>query len=796
MPNVRIRIGASVEADFGALVFRPLVEQAKAARAAVRKELDGIGADMARVGAGGRGGRRSGGTAAGMPAATGGGSGPYRSGAQDNAPVESLRRRRRVHREMESEEDRHNREMEKKAREAARTVLSEKKAEAERRTERISGGTVRAFGGIVRRGTDIASDLARGAGIDLSLANAAKGRFDLEKRATDLSNASYMAPTLEQKLDPKKNPLTAANFRQDPRALMTEVQAVADATALDTGVAMEGLQAFVGKTGDLATGRAVLQDMAILARATGGEMNNIVSAAGDVAANLGDNFKSAEAKGQAVVAVMNALAAQGKVGAVEMKDLASQMAKLAASAPQFEGSVQNNMAAMGALAQAARAYGGAASATQATTSVQGFVNTFGKAARRKEFKAAGVDIENSAGQLLDPEEIIVNALKATKGDTAKMNKLFMDAGAQRVTRGFRNIYNQAELKQKGSGEAAVRTKFSDMRSASMGDKELKDSFNASMQTREAQAQLLKNKLEKELGDAVERLAPEMIKLAPKVTQAVEAFGKLTVWAAKNPYQAAMTGFGAAIMKSVGEEFMRNSTSKMFGMGGGPSGPGGSGAPGGFMGGLAGGSKGATALNAMGAAMAITATAVTLYSAGEVLINKAMDTQKQGSDNAFAEVATGLNVQGALRQAQAKYDQEVLSKGVAGPEVTKELMDAKEAASKSEAALQAQIDAGAAFQKDSSNIDGAKVNTGLYLDALANSVFGTKWGSGHNLESYGSAQDSAQNMANLEAQISDLRAAITGGINTISGGGISVTVKNLPGPGVPGVNPAGRSGVNP
>lgn len=771
MPTIRIRIGASVEADFGALIFRPLVDQAKAARAAVRREIDGIGADIAKAG-----GRRRGGAGASSAAGSAGSTGGYR----DNAPGGDgeSQRRRRTNRDIESEEDRHNREMARKQREATRQKEREEEQErnrrlraSERRVERVSGAAVSGFGGVVRRGMGVASDLARGAGIDFGLGNALQQRFSLEKSAIDLSNASFM----ERKPGEKS---TEANVRQDPRALMAEAQIAANTAALDVNQAMEGLQAFVGKTGDLATGRAVLKDMAILARATGGELQDIVSAAGDVAANLGEvgeKFKTPEEKAKAVASVMAAMAAQGKVGAVEMKDLASQMAKLASSAPQFAGPIEQSMATMGAMAQMARAKGGAASATQATTSVQGFVATFDKGAREKEFNAAKVKIRDSANMLLDPEEIIVNALKATKGDPGKMNKLFMDAGAKRVTRGFQNIYNQAEAKEKGSGEAAVRVEFAKLKKANMSNDERSDSFQASMQSDQAQTQILKNQFQKQLGDAIEQVTPRLLQLAPAASEAVQAFGALVGWAANNPFQAMTAAFGVSLTKALGEEMMRAATARLVASAGASL------APGAFsMGGLQGASAAGTAMRTAGAALAITAAAVTIASVGMLAIDKVMSEDKKGKDAVFADEMGAVNAASKLRMAQREFDRES-DAGVPTAQTTARLAEAKKEAEAAQAQVLKRVNAGEQVQKgEGTGFLAASANSFLaYLNA------DKRVGGGQTLAERGAAQEEAAQMKQLQSDQQMLANALKGTLK--------VEVVNQPGPGAPAVNPAGRTG---
>ncbi len=812
MPNLKIRIGASIDANFPAL-FRPMVDAAKDARAQIKAELNGLGDDVAKAAGRASAPRR---TRAGAGAGAGAGStgstagaGGYRDPAGPAAGPDPARRRKRQ-KQIETDQERHDREMADKRRKAAKEEAAygrQMEREAERMRSRISSGTVSNLGSfagsVARRGIGVAADLARGAGLDFSLGGALQSRMDLQKRATDLSNSGYMADAKGEN-----------GKRQDPKALMATVQEAADAAALDTGKTMEGLQAFVGKTGDLETGRAALKDLAMLARATGADMNDVVSAAGDVAANIGDvgkEFDSAEEKAAAINAIMRSIAGQGKVGAVEMKDLASQMAKLASSAPQFSGSVEKNITAMGVLAQEARSHGGAATATQATTSVQGFVNTFSKKARRAAFKAAGVDIEDSTGKLLDPEEIIVNSLVKTGGKKGAMNKLFMDAGAQRVTRGFQSVYTDAsskaeaaakksgksakEIKFEGeeAGAGAVRDEFAKLRKAEMKKDEVKGSFDASMQTSEAQAQILRNKLQKELGDAAagaaEKLAPQLLKLIPSISGVVEQLGQLANWAASNPLQAATAALGASLMKSVGEEVLRNATSKMFGIGPVGSGGGGGAAGGsaggsandGFLRGLSGGGAVSTAMNIAGAAIAITATAMAVYSVGTLTIDKVADFQKKGQDNLIGDEARAINARGELRAAKAQYDQEVEA-GAPSTETAARLDRAKAGVEEQSQVLRDRITTGEEQKAGGSS---------GFLAAGANSLFGTRFfGTGENLTDQRDAKASATDLEGLKAELQAMKDAQKEMTSALKGG---INILNMPDGGGPFVNPAGRVG---
>lgn len=361
-------------------------------------------------------------------------------------------------------------------------------------------------GSAARRAVGIAGDIARGAGVRLDPGSYMASEVALEKGAVDLSNASYMPG------EAGKGP---NGRRVDPKELIAQMRQVGQATAFDPNAALEGLQKFVAKTGDLQSGRDVILDMARYARASGAELDDMVDAAGDVSNALGD----VPNKGEAIKNVMRAIAAQGKEGAVEIKDLATQMAKLGAASSQFTGERGMVMAQMGALAQMTRAKGGAASATQAATAVGSFTNTFSKGARLDAFKHFGVDMRG-ADQKIDVKKVILGSIAAAAAEKnggmanfdRNMGKMFMDVSARRVTKGFETVYKEA-----GGGDAglrAVEKALDDLTNATMNEKEVSESFAASMKTTEAQVQQFNNEMSNTANELKSVLLPAFQGLAP------------------------------------------------------------------------------------------------------------------------------------------------------------------------------------------------------------------------------------------------------------------------------------------
>lgn len=375
--TLRIKIGVSVDAD-ASRVFEPIERASARARKRVKENLDAATSAVKKP--------------------TPSGDDPYRETARKAVASAQMRvaaeaaassQISAIRKREAAEADAERRKTVTAALNAAKAIAGAAGNAAGRGAKFAKdvvgeGGTsaYRALPGAVRFGRQVAGDLARGAGLNLDPVAAMQKGIGLEKKSVDLSNAGFMAGA--------KGP---AGVRQDPKEILEGIRNAATATALDVGSAAEGLQAFVSKTGDLDTGRAVLGDLGKLARATGTDFGDMVSAAGDVATQL-DEVGDKSQRVEKLNAIMRTVAGQGKLGAVEIKDLAVQMAKLSAVAPQFSGSFEENMGEMGALVQMARAKGGAASAPQAATSLGSFVSTLSKSARVKEFDARGIKLDD------------------------------------------------------------------------------------------------------------------------------------------------------------------------------------------------------------------------------------------------------------------------------------------------------------------------------------------------------------------------------------------------------------------
>lgn len=733
MPNIRIKVGAAVDANMGATIFKPIVEGAKRARAQVNKELGKV--------------------------ANNGPGGPYRSPAARDPQVVAMRQRaadiKAANREIERDMRRHAVEQRRVAAEMQRMMNRDQRI-ADRGALRVSGGAVRNMGAGISRGVGVAQELARGAGLDFSLGGALKSRMDLEKQAVDVSNSGLLTKAQGGK---------GQNLvRQSPAELMRQAQQTAIATGNTSEDVLGGLSEFVAKTGDLKTGRDILSDMAKLATATGSSMSDVVSAAGDISLALGD----VENKGEAIDAIMRVAGGQGKLGSIEMRDMATKMAKVASRAGQFQGGTSESIASLGAMAQMSKASGGSASAAEAVTSLGSWINTFSKGKRRKEFASAGIDIENDKGELLNPEDIIRRSLKATGGKSDKLyGKLFADTTGQRAMRPWQTIYNKA-----GGGEAgdkAVHEEFQRMKGADMSKEQVSEQFEEAMKTTARQTAIVGEVLKRDLGDALMKAAPDLIKLAQSAAALAPLFADLVSFVAQKPLQGLTALVMASVTKSLGSEALRAVTEK---------------AVGGLAGqmAVAGASSMRLADTGMGAAGKLAATAGIIAAAGATIY-----AGVQAIDEAFAKKE-------AQESAQAVHSANV-------PQAIARLRRAQQQAATEEAAdggkgkmsekTKAELAAATSEVKEMINVvaqDRAKLEAGPGVVATAAGATASAWAdlTGNKdmqADIAAEQQRTAQAMMDMSAQIAQMKAVLAGEL--------TVRVTNQPAAG-PTAPTAGRT----
>lgn len=512
----------------------------------------------------------------------------------------------------------------------------------------VLGSAGRTFGGLVSKGVGFASQVAQGAGVNFDVGSLVGKHVALEKQATDITSSGYL-----------EGDKGAAGKRQDPKAVIAEARAAADAAAISTDTAMDGLQRFVGKSTDLETGRAILTSMAIQSKATASNMSDVMDAAGEVAVKLGD----VPDKAKAVQSVMAVIAKQGKLGAVEMRSMASSIAVMIGPANKFAEGTEKAMNELGAAFQITKKFGGVKGPAQAATAVASFAADLTSKSGLKALQKSGIGLDTIFAdkghtKLNNLDKLLPALLNKSGGDLTNIAKEMPNKRSGAVLNAFAQIWNDAEKAKKGSGGEAVKKTFTEY-GGEMSAKDTKDSLAAAMDTTESKVQLFNNQLERIASTSAEKLLPALEKLGPSLIRLAETVGDVATWVAENPKTAIAAALAASLAKAGLEAALSSGIAAILARVAGSSALGGVGGAGGA-GALAGGAL-------AGAAIGYGAVS-TMYGKMEAGAEAATDASEKTGDvisKAMAEYKTSGSLSPETRKAlgaQEKSNNDEIAKG--------------------------------------------------------------------------------------------------------------------------------------
>lgn len=551
MPEIKIKVGAAVDQSMRT-VFRPLVEAAKEARKQIAKEFGLIGVGM------------SGGFATGTKSAKKEFTTVAKAGGDLSRELarQSSERTRLAKRESEDEWRTYAQAARKAyseasadARKSARestAAAKESQAAIQRFAERTSHRATRFFMPnmpIMSMARRAGSEVLQGLGVDASISGSVSRGVGVESLATQLSNQGY-----------RKGEAGPAGTRVDGSTLQSEARSVAGDLKLDPAELLKAQTKFVDITGNLDESRKNMKGLAEIAAATGTDFTAMAEAAGNISRHL----EEGPDKAQKLQAIMRVMAGQGKVGSIEIKDFAMQMAKIAALAPKYGGDTSANITKLTTLAQLSRAEGGSATAAQAATSVARFTDTFSSGARMKKFNAMGIATyeKNVVGgkqinsKLADPFLIIKQSLEKTKGDALVMADLFKSVMSKRAVDALTAAFNGAGGGKKGQAAVDAQLKIFGKESA-ITPEEVQENNAKREATKAAKAQDFQNKLDIIVDKAVTKLIPALDALAEPALKLAGALGDMASWAADSPWEAVAAAAAIALGRAIAESSIRS-----------------------------------------------------------------------------------------------------------------------------------------------------------------------------------------------------------------------------------------------
>ena len=369
-----------------------------------------------------------------------------------------------------------------------------------------------------------------------------------------VSRGAHNSGQLEDLLNAAANTASESAFNRK-RHDAADVEPQIQATAVRYGMGREdiqgGLREMVAMSADFETSLKLMPKIAELARSEGASFHDLADAAGNVVFAFKDIKDSGE-KAEAVMTVMRGLGGQGKAGNIDMRLQAKQIGGIIAAASRYDatgkteggaasedeaarvkGNVQNILK-MGALMQFARGGGGAISSSTARSAVTAFTATFGKNARLGKFQSElgmgpeKIFADKAQTILRSPEEILIDALKASHGSTPKMMAAFGSVVGERSIHTLTNAYVKAEEKKKGSGEAAVRAQFDNMvKETMMKEEDVAEMSAKRLAALDAQMATQKEKFDQAVQNTV---IPALLKLVPEIDKLVPLFVSLNATA--------------------------------------------------------------------------------------------------------------------------------------------------------------------------------------------------------------------------------------------------------------------------
>lgn len=287
-------------------------------------------------------------------------------------------------------------------------------------------------------------------------------------------------------------------------AFSKSVRAASNATGMDAEKILGAATAYVTLTGDMKTATASTALWAKVAQATNSNVDDIAKTAAAMTQNLKVTPEEMEA-------TFSALAIEGKKGAIELKDLASQMSTIAPMWAQFDkGTGTRGVRELGAALQIVkRGFGGDAGET--VTGLQSLLTSITKHAGK--FEAHGVKVFNTDKDGVQSMRDVYSIIDDIgKSDLAKHPEAMIKAfGRVEAYRAYVQLHENKEelhaLNAAASDGTAIQRDFGTYMESTAGK--------------------ISTSLERAKNRMAEVFTPERIdKFAAALSKAVDGFAKL------------------------------------------------------------------------------------------------------------------------------------------------------------------------------------------------------------------------------------------------------------------------------
>lgn len=231
--------------------------------------------------------------------------------------------------------------------------------------------------------------------------------------------------------------ITADASAAETRAAMEAVQSAAQQYALPIDEAVAGLESLVASGKNLKEAMAFLPSVLATAQASGSAVADIATTADAMSSSLGISADR-------MTAAFDILAAAGKAGKFELRDMAAELPSLAPAFAALGYTGEAGLKKLAAAAQTVRIQTG--SSAEAATALQNVFQKMEASQTVSNFAKFGVDLRKEMAKArAEGKDVLDTFIRlsqvATKGDLAKLPQLFSD---MQLLQGMRALMTGAE----------------------------------------------------------------------------------------------------------------------------------------------------------------------------------------------------------------------------------------------------------------------------------------------------------------------------------------------------------------
>lgn len=213
---------------------------------------------------------------------------------------------------------------------------------------------------------------------------------------------------------------------------------------VDSSEVLSAIEQIAAKTGDMAVAEENLKNIAMVLSATGASGDDV----GSLFSNIFEKFNIRDS--QEMLETIDALANQGKMGAFELRDLATQGERIISAYAAMGRTGKEAAIEMGTMMQLGRK--GTGSTEQAATAFEALVRNLTDNRIIKKLRSIGVTVKDSSGNFRAIPDIVQDIIVRTKGNTTKLGAIF-DEFARRAVNPIAIAYQQALREGKSAKEA-------------------------------------------------------------------------------------------------------------------------------------------------------------------------------------------------------------------------------------------------------------------------------------------------------------------------------------------------------